>query len=280
MLMQVLQGQLNLVLLFLVTLCWVADRAGRPLAAGCLIGTATAIKLFPAFLFIYFVARRCWKALLGGALALVALTCLTIGVLGLDAYRDYVVEAIPRASEFRSSWNNASLVGFWTRLFDPVTVVERVEPLVRSPRAALFGVLTSCLLVAVAIVFVTLKAVTRRDRDRAFSLAVTGMLLVSPITWYHSLVLLLLPIATTWERLPRRALFTSGFALMIVAFWVVPLPLQHIFIGRVGMVDGVAATPLHSLTVLSYQFYALLSLFVLGVALPHHASVDRSEALA
>ena len=114
------QGQFNLVLLVLLTGSWTADRSGRPLLAGALVGVATAIKLFPGFLLLYFVVRRDWKAIAAMAASLLILTGLTATVLGTAAYRDYVTEVLPRTrSMYESSWMNASFAGFWSRLFNP-----------------------------------------------------------------------------------------------------------------------------------------------------------------
>jgi hypothetical protein len=60
-------GQLNALLALLVVLAWAADRHGRTGWAGGLLGAAAAIKLFPAFLFLYFVCTRRWRAVLAGA---------------------------------------------------------------------------------------------------------------------------------------------------------------------------------------------------------------------
>src|SRR6266568_5970984 len=54
---QLQQGQLNLILLLLIVGSWSAERSGRPRLAGACLGTATALKLFPGFLILYFV----WK---------------------------------------------------------------------------------------------------------------------------------------------------------------------------------------------------------------------------
>src|SRR5579883_449874 len=84
---QVYFGQLNLVILLLLTGTWAADRSGRPLLAGVLLGTAATIKLFPGFLFLYFIFRGQWRSLLAGVITIALLTGLTATVLGLEAYR-------------------------------------------------------------------------------------------------------------------------------------------------------------------------------------------------
>jgi len=124
LLQQLSQGQLNLVLVLLVTGAWAAERSGRVGWAGAMIGAATAIKLFPGFLFLYFIVRRQWSALIAGLLSLVLLTGLTASILGPEVYPTYIHDVLPHLDQCRTAWSNASLVGFWTRLFNPATYEE------------------------------------------------------------------------------------------------------------------------------------------------------------
>ena len=115
---QVNQGQLNLLLLLLLTLTWTADRSGRSRWAGVFLGLASAIKLFPALFFVYYVLRRRWPVVTTGALTLILATVVTLAVLGLDAYRSYAYEVIPEVNAFSNWWANVSLNGFWKMWFD------------------------------------------------------------------------------------------------------------------------------------------------------------------
>src|SRR5262249_40674122 len=114
---QMILGQLNLVLLILITGSSLLDGSGRSYWAGILLGAATAIKLFPGFLFLYFLLRGQWKVILAGAIAFTAIIALTIPVVGLQTWRDHVEEGIPYLWQFRDWWVNASLAGFWNKLF-------------------------------------------------------------------------------------------------------------------------------------------------------------------
>src|SRR5262249_28272884 len=110
------QGQLNLALLALLTGAWAAERSGRPGVAGIFLGVATALKLFPGFLFLYFALMKQWRLVLAGGLALLAVSALTVGILGVESYQAYVSDVLPRIEWFRAGWNNSSLVGFWSKL--------------------------------------------------------------------------------------------------------------------------------------------------------------------
>jgi hypothetical protein len=262
---QLFQGQLNLVLMLLITGVWAAGRSGRPFWAGAFLGTATAVKLFPGFLFLYFILSRRWRVVLAGLLSCAALTVLTAAVLGPESYRAYARDVLPGLRTFWSDWPNASLVGFWFKLFDPATgrVSDRVEPLWRSATLARLGALASCAAVVAVLAAVVPKARSSVRSDHAFGLAVTSMLLVSPVTWDHSLLLLLVPVASLWVALPPSGVVRGLFMGALAAVWAWPFVVHDAFIpgGRLGGL----ASPVQALTVLSFQCYALIVLFGLGV---------------
>jgi alpha-1,2-mannosyltransferase len=263
LLQQLIHGQLNLVLLLLLTGAWLADRRGRAGWAGALVGVAVAIKLFPAFLFLYFALRRQWAAMLAGVVTLILLTGLTAAMLGPDTYRTYVQDVLPQLEKFRTSWFNASLVGFWTKLFNPATREEHVEPLWRSAAAARAGIVLSGMVVVAAVAWAVRRAVNRAELDHAFGAAVTGMLLLSPITWDYAFLLLLVPVAVIWRDPPRSEAAKLLLITALAALWFWQKPLCHAIIPG-GVTQGVAS-PIHTVTVLSYQCYSLIVLLVLCV---------------
>lgn len=261
-------GQSNLLLLLLLTGVWLAQRAGRLVGAGLLLGTATVIKLFPGFLLVYFVLRRQWKAVAATAVTFVGLTAGTAAVLGPQTYRTYIQEVLPSVASGRSAWSNASLAGFWSKLFDPASEPDlpwpRTQPLWPSPALARAGTLLSCAGVVVALVWVCRRAQTRAERDHAFGVAVIAMLLVSPITWSHYFLLLFLPLPMVWLALPRSGGARILFLGILLALWQYPALVFALLIPG-GYPSGVA-TPVYSVTVLSFQCYALLALLLLSLA--------------
>jgi Glycosyltransferase family 87 len=277
LLMQLFHGQWNLVLLLLVTGVWAAERSGRPAWAGVLLGVATAIKLFPGFLFLYLLVRRQWSAVIEGALAFAMLTGLTAALLGPEVYRVYFEELLPKLAPVRSSWYNASLVGFWTRLFDPATAEVHVLPLWRNGMVLRGAVLLSGLFVIMTVTRAIRSADTRDALDHAFGLTVTGMLLVSPITWDHSLLLLLLPISFLLHDPPPSEVAKVLLVVSLGAIWFLG---QRLVCDRLipgGLVAGFAS-PAHTLTVLAYPTYALATLFVIEAVRARSARTDFQAA--
>jgi len=277
---QMKQGQLNLVLLLLLTGTWAAQRRGSPAWAGVWLGLATAIKIFPGFLLPYYAWRRQWRTVLVGIGTLVLVTALTAGVLGPDAYRSYAREVVPTLRHFQGSGASASVFAFWGRLFNPNNTLDardprtwanalpplvwdRIVPLDRRPGLAFSaGLLSALALVGVLAWEVRLW---RRgiQEDQAFGMAVTVMLLVSPLTWDHYFLLLLVPLAYLWLRLPPSGPERWLFRAVLVSVWLL---LSFVVDATLpgGVKEGIAG-PVHSLTTFSYQFYTLLVLFALEI---------------
>ena len=259
---QMIQGQLNLVLLLLIVGSWLADRKGKPVLSGVLLAAATAIKLFPGFLFLYFLGRRKWRSLVAGAAALILITAVTVGVVGVESVRVYVTQILPEASTWTATWNNASLAGFWYKLFDPVSRNAPVEPLLRSPVIAIAGTMLSWAVVVGFLLPVLWRARTKPESDRAFGLTVIAMLLISWITWEHYFLLALLPLAVVWVHLPRAAWAGRSLVAILVVLALPIIALSNALIPG-GFFQG-KASPAHTLTLLSLQCYALCGLFALG----------------
>jgi alpha-1,2-mannosyltransferase len=106
-------GQLNLVLVLLVTTIWALERSGRSSTAGLLLGAAAAIKLFPAYLALYYLAPGLVWPLLATALSFLDLTVVTALVLGLDTYRDYLLVVLPGQAKFQGFSYNQSIARLW-----------------------------------------------------------------------------------------------------------------------------------------------------------------------
>jgi hypothetical protein len=261
---QVYWGQLNLILLLLLTGTWICHRSNRPIAAGILLGLAAAIKLFPAFLFLFFLLRRQWKTLAAGMLSCLAVVAVAAAVLGMNNYWVYVHEVIPQLAVFRSGLDNASLPSFWTKLFNPSGT--RVEPLWINPTLAQVGTWLSCGLVVAVLAWLTLCEEDAEGEDRAFALTVTAMLLVSPITWNHYLLLLLVPLAVAWTRLTADSLTRWTFVAIGFFLWACPFLIYQTF--NPQSTEITVATAWQTLYLLALPCYAILGLFALLAKLP------------
>jgi hypothetical protein len=265
------QGNLTHVLLALVTLGWAADRRGWGVGAGVCLGTAAAVKLFPAFLFVYLLAARRWRAAAVGAVTFTVLHLIAVAVFGTDSFRTYWNEVLPSTAHYQSNRQNAALTGLWLRLFDPHPV-EHVIPLAPNPTAATTLSILTRLAVIGAVAWVARRSNSGGDRDRAFALALVGMLLLTPVTWAHYFLLLGLPLGLAWLRL--RSWFARRFlGMVIVVLWLPTYYLPVVFGGGGHTVpDYLLArsplTPVENLALASLPNYALLLLFLLVACVP------------
>jgi hypothetical protein len=257
------QGQLTLVLLLLVTAAWALDRSGKPLAAGLLVGSAAAVKLFPAYLVVWFAARGRWRALLGATVAFLALNLATAAVLGCATYSDYLHVVLPYMRVFPTLGYNFSLAGFWNKLFDPAGEGGVVVPLWHSPALARYGTLISDILVTAIAAGLSYRARSPAGCDLAFGTVVTAMLLVSPVTWDISMILLLVPLALVARSAEKSRWIPLA---LIVILTILCLPQKQLTeLALAGRTIHVAS-PGFMLGAVSLKFYALLGTFLVGLA--------------
>jgi glycosyl transferase family 87 len=188
---QLWHAQLNFPLLFLFAVAWAAERRSYRAGAGIAVGIATAIKLFPGLLLVYFVAARGWRQAAFTILAAVSANAVALGLFGWEAFATYIQVVLPSLEVFRGSWGNASLTGYATRVLQAAAAPTLIPVVVYTLQIA----------VVATIGLVAWRAVTPDARDRAFAIAIAGMPLASPIAWPYNFVLLALPLLLLWQRL-------------------------------------------------------------------------------
>jgi hypothetical protein len=224
--------------------------------------------------------RRDWRAVFGMGVAFFALNGLTAAVLGPETFSDYFGYVVPTVSEsFRDFWPNASVNGFFSKLLDAPN--GHVVTVAHNPVLAklLTGLFTLLLIILAG--WKCLRARTVSQRDLAFAACIVAMLLVSPITWDHYFLLLILTWAILWQRLPSTA--TNRIVILATILTLTAVRPSWIWEPVVGGPELVffgeaqpaVASPIHVLTVISFQFYTLLALFFFA-----WAGRPRKEAAA
>ncbi|HKI17304.1 MAG TPA: hypothetical protein VKA15_05470, partial [Isosphaeraceae bacterium] len=158
----------------------------------------------------------------------------------------------------RSCGYNISLAGFWHKLFDPSFENGRVQPLWQCPALAAWGTLLSDLVVTTVIINIVRQARTPEQRDRGFALVVTGMLLVSPVTWDVWLPLLIIPLAVIARAAAHSPVILTVFLSIVLAIGIPQESLTTLFGHPCGL-----ASPVYMLAAPSVKFYALLGVLAL-----------------
>jgi hypothetical protein len=124
------------------------------------------------------------------------------------------------------------------------------------------GTLVSDLAITMAAIKISSQALTVTQRDFAFAAVVTAMLLVSPVTWDFSLLLLLVPIAllTQYSLKPHANWMLGPLILILIAIWTPQILLTKLALaGR-----SVVSVPwTFILGAPSLKFYAVLATFAL-----------------
>ncbi|QDU13456.1 Polyprenol-phosphate-mannose-dependent alpha-(1-2)-phosphatidylinositol mannoside mannosyltransferase [Gimesia maris] len=267
-----IQGQPNLLLALLIVAAWKAGRSGNSLVSGVCLGLATAVKIYPAYLFLYFLIRRDIRALAGGALAFGSITLITIALLGSDSYHDYLTVVLPSLADITNNWGNASLLAFWERLFDQPT--DTISPVVDSPLLLLVTVWTSWLALTALVAGAIWKTRHAKFSDQSFAITIVAMLLMTPTTWHHYFIILLVPAGILLEAFPpysgKRWLVNLTLIALAISprlAWALLIPSQKTITPATASAPwqqgGMVAAPWQSLTALSYQCFALLFMMAL-----------------
>jgi alpha-1,2-mannosyltransferase len=200
---------LNTVLLVLTGGAALALRGGRDGAGGALVGSAVALKAFPAALLFYLACRRRWRAFGVGLVTVVLLTALPAIWYGPAGARTLVTDwlRLNEAGGWPVRAQNQSLFAMWTRLTD-----ENGYVLFVASACALIGGLGWLALRGASL--------PRASIASELALALGVAVLISPIAWDHYWVLLFpafLVVArqntrVDWMIFGAAAILVSGFA--------------------------------------------------------------------
>lgn len=273
LLQTLIQGQLNLLLAFLIVAAWRVGKSGNSFGSGICLGLATAIKIYPAYLFLYFLVRKDWRGLAGGVISFTLITLFTALVFGFETYRDYVTVALPVVGGVSNTnnWGNSSLLAFWERLF--VQSTPTIQPIADSPLLLTITVWSSWIIITILAWIAIWKTRAEKFSERAYAITIIAMLLMAPTTWHHYFIILIFPIALLLDIYepysPKRWIVNLSIAALIISpriIWIVLIRTQN----RVNATSstpwengGMVALPWQSLTALSYQCYALLVVIIL-----------------
>jgi len=182
-------GQVSCFLAFLMTLAWSFLRRERNVAAGICLGVATALKLFPGFLIVYLLLRR-RKAFWPAALTAGALLTGSFALVGWQNTRDYM-RVVNFVQEYYKGYRaNLSIL----------SVFSGLAPSLDSRWH--FAIILSRFFLVATVAFLA-WTVTRKSRDERgavtldieYALFMALLPVLSPVSWDHYLVILVLPVA-------------------------------------------------------------------------------------
>lgn len=192
-------GQWSTAILLGNVVLWVALERRRALPGGVALAVLGAIKVLPAGVAIVLVRRRRWSTL-GWAAAVGLTLAASLAVLAPTSVADFLQTSSRTEGAFGSAFGNGSILGVATRTFEGSGWIEPV--VAAGPGATAVARWAG----VTAVVVLTLWGLVRSERaGLQVGLVSVAMLLVSPVTWRHSDVLLVLPaVVIVGNRLPHR----------------------------------------------------------------------------
>lgn len=247
----------HFVLLALILSVMLLQR-GFEFASGLLLGLCAVFKL-PLLLFgAYFLLRRRWRVVAGGASAICGVLLMSVAAFGLDnnvSWFNCCVE--PFLGGIIPAFNVQSVDGFLVRLatgtsrlsnWDPMAVPLTYKVVRQLLFAAMLGYAAWVMLRAGARSSEHPRVETERERELLeFALVLNLALVLSPISWSHYYALLLLPwglflggrLPWPTDDLTRRLLWAG---IVLCSLPIVVLPLEPGLIAEIVARTLVSAT--------------------------------------
>ena len=250
-------GQIDIMLLLLLTIALVASQRGYDGWAGAAVALGALFKLYPVLLLAFFVVKQRWRALVGFALAMLVCNGLALAIMGWEMHATYLFEVVPRIGGGTAWVENQTLNGFLSRIFAPeISSTVFVHPLVSLLTYAGFGVASA------GAAFLAWQPAVRGS-PRAllqFGLFVLLMVLVVPAAWMHYQTIVLLSFVGVLLYagefgLPRWCAALVGLSYAIIAY-------GNAWSYYLNKIMGVL-----TFVGISFKFYALLLLLAVMVAL-------------
>jgi len=246
----------------------------RPWLAGACFGLFTPLKYFPVVILVYLAFRKRWRVVVGGTLAILLVTLVSIAVLGWKIHAQFLASVLGNHLVARLSMQDPFTASFqsFDTLFRRLFVFDATAnplPLVSAPFLQAAGVLATKTAISLVTIATLVRLARRRGaRATAPSIGLLGIatLLLAPATATYHMVLLWLPVALLVdfflrERAPGYAYFVLGSYTLIGFF---PYRFTEPFEGRGG------------LSVLAYpRLFLLLAMFIACV----HCLWARAEPL-
>jgi len=271
-----LYGQVNPILLLLMSVALLDLERGKDARAGFWIAIAAALKVTPAVLLAVPLLRGRSRVLLGAAIAVAVVGASMALVFDhpLDVARDYVMLQSGRgaAGTARDSALNQSAAAFVARL---AWVMPGLADAPGWP--ALSRGLATALAAASLLFGLAMTAVRRVPLRQAYGLVIACVLVASPVSWEHHRLLLLLPALVVAARAIDGPVPDRAGTLLLIGWILIAADLPY---------DHVALSSGPLALVVSLKLYATIA-FAAGLAQlawadrappPVAASASQAEA--
>ena len=183
-------GQANVVILFLLAVASTSLARGHAWLGGAALGATLLLKPIPGMILVGFALRREWRTVAAAVGLIVVVVAASVAVYGLDAHLSCVSATTAVLRGLSRWWANQSLLGFLIHVGVPN---QYSTAWFAAPWLVRVLWLASALAVTGAAALVTMRH-PRADAAVALSLWLAVGLLVSPRSWDHYWVWLLISV--------------------------------------------------------------------------------------
>jgi hypothetical protein len=255
------EGNSTHFVLLLLVVALICLGTNREVWSGILLAISALIKL-PLFIFgVYFLLRGRWRGLLGMSVATVAIVGASLLLFGIDLHQVWLQQCVqPNAGNPVAAYNVQSLDGFLARLLTDGNLFNW-QPLVMGWQFKVIRYLLLSLLVggAIWICWRSKPPITPEEQNVEFSIVLCMAVIISPISWTHYYLFLLLPLSLYLGKrlaVPRERFW---FNLIMLSVLLISLPVKRF------KLDDPTLIFLISKILISHYFYG--GLLLMGVLL-------------
>jgi hypothetical protein len=232
-------GQLDALLLLLLTAAWMSLAAGRESAGGPPIALAAMLKVYPGLMAAHLVVRRRWRAAAACLASAIGLLALSVLLAGWPAHSEFFTGVLP-ANAAGTAWvENQSLFAFFARAFVDGTVGGPGKA-TSAPAAAVLAAVAGAAVLALTLV----AGAFAREEAALFGALIAAVLQALPVAWIHYEVILLIPLFDLLARQSKAGDPAAGAALLVatalLAFGNQQLVLRHPGVPQSFKLCGVA----------------------------------------
>ncbi|MBE9125752.1 MULTISPECIES: glycosyltransferase family 87 protein [unclassified Coleofasciculus] len=191
------EGNSTHIVLPLLAAALVCLKREREIWSGVLVALAALIKLPILLLCAYFFLRMQRKVILGISITLITVFGLSLVGFGIDLHINWFQECILNyMGKPLAAYNNQSIDGFLARLLTDDNLFNweplRLGLIFKVLKYAITALLIGCTL---AIFLQSKSPTTLQTQNLEFSIVLCLSILISPISWSHYYLLLLLPLS-------------------------------------------------------------------------------------
>jgi Glycosyltransferase family 87 len=225
-----LYGQLTILLTTLLLAALLALRSNKKVLAGVLIGLSVAIKMYTWPLIIYFALKKDWRTFISSITSLIGFNLLALTIMGIGPFSDYFLHVTMQVSAiYHSFLKNYSLWSIGYRFFDGTRPIGgnfiSAPPLVSMPQLAPF---VSAALAALFLIAGLILATRSSDINIAYAIMICVIVAVSPISWDHYYIMIVISLAILLQYLVRLSFPSWSTAIFLFIVLLLFLFNDHI----------------------------------------------------